>query len=652
MPAATPAPPPAANAGRRATWWQRDDLYYDSEGHLRFAGERTADLARRTGTPAFVYSGARLSANVTRLRAVLGALGPPPPRLHFAMKSNRHPAVLAHLHALGVGLDVCSPGEVRHALKCGFAVDELSFTAGSLSRADFAALADWPDLWINADSLSALPHLAALSRRRSLGLRINPAAGLGYRMNPRVRYAGAKPTKFGVYLDRFAEALAVARDLGLEIAGLHCHAGCGFLTPQLPELEDVLVRLGVFLDAAPRVRRLNLGGGLGVPLAAGDAPLDLTAWAGLVRRHFGGRSLLLEFEPGDYLVKDAGVLLTEVTQIEEKGGRVFVGLNAGCNVHPEPAFYGLPLEPAPAFRRPGPPRPVTLAGNINEALDLWAEEVPLPPLAEGDVVCLLNAGGYGAAMASAHCLRTEWTEHFLPPTPDPPPVGAEILAAANQRAWDTLYRSTPELVWGSSALPFLDDFLADLRQALRRPSRLLDAGAGEGRNLPLLLQCGADEVHAFDSSAHALAKIPAGLLPRVQCRTGDLRATGYPESHFDAIALLDVVETLPDSPAVLRELARILRPGGLLLCNIPGPDDGIAGRDMQALGRNAFLYRNTYYYRFIERPEAESLLVGAGFELLRSCRCQWREAAHPAFRPGEHQHVSRILLARRPVPPG
>jgi diaminopimelate decarboxylase len=630
-----------------AEWWARPGLDRDADGHLCFAGIRATDLARRTGTPAYFYSAERITANVTRLRQALATIGGGPHRLYYAMKSNRFAPVLAHLRRLGVGLDVCSPGEVRHALAVGFTMSDLSFTAGSLSTADYAALAGWPQLWINADSLTALRRIAEVAPGRPVGLRVNPAAGLGYGTNPLVRYAGDRPTKFGVYLDRFAEALDLARTLGLPLTGLHCHAGCGFLTPQLEALDAVFTRLGTFLDAAPHLRRLNLGGGLGIPLTPDDAPLDLTAWARLVHRHFGARGLALEFEPGDYLVKDAGVLLTEVTQVEEKGGRVFVGLNAGCNVHPEPAYYRLPLAPVPARRRAGPAQTVTLVGNINEALDVWAEEVALPPLEERDVLCLLNAGGYGAAMSSAHCLRTECTEHLLPATADAADPLPETIARTSQQAWDRLYRSTEELVWGREPLPFLAEFLEDLRGALRAPARILDAGAGEGRNLATLLQCGAAEVHAIDASARALEKIPAELRARVQCRTADLGATGYPDAFFDVVTILDVIETLPNSAAVLRELARILKPGGLLVCNIPGLDDGVAGIDMQAIGRNAFLYRQAYYFRFIERHEAEELLQRAGFEVLRSRRCQWREQRHPGFRTEAHLHVSQVLLARR-----
>lgn len=113
--------------------------------------------------------------------------------------------------------------------------------------------------------------------------------------------------------------------------------------------------------------------------------------------------------------------------------------------------------------------------------------------------------------------------------------------------------------------------------------------------------------------------------------------------------MLDVFETLPNADAVLAELYHILKPGGLLLCNIPGLDDGVAGFDMHALSKDAFLYQSSYFYRFIEPQAAEELLSAAGFELLHSGRREWPESAHPGYRNEAHNHVSHVLLVRRPV---
>ena len=639
-----------------ADWWARPDRFYDAEGQLHFGGRRVADLDREHGTPTYFYGEARIVEKVALLQHAIAQIGLPA-RLYYAVKSNRHPAILELFRSLGVGLDVCSPGELRLATNSGFSQEDISFTAGCLSTADYTELGRAPRIWINADSLTALRRLAAVTPGRELGLRINPAVGLGYGTNELLRYAGERPTKFGVYLDRFEEALALARAQGLRLTGLHCHAGCGFLTPQLPALAQVFARINEFLERAPQITRLNLGGGLGIPLVAGDQELELGAWADLVRRAFGARKgLQLAFEPGDFLVKDAGALLVEVTQVEEKSGRIFVGVNAGCNVHLEPAFYRLPLVPAPVQRRAGPWQRVTIVGNINEALDVWAEDVALPPLAEGDGLVFLNAGGYGAAMASAHCLRTEMKEVFLPagePVEAVPNAmkncgDANALNEANKRAWDRLYATTADLVWGREELPFLEEFREDFRAAAGQPARYLDAGTGEGRNLPSLLRLGLGEVHAVDASSYALAKIVPAVAARVALRRADLGHTDYAAAHFDGVVLLDVIETLPDAGVVLREMNRILRTGGMLLCNIPGLDDGVAGIEMHPTeGRPGFWYQDRYYFEFRTPAAARALLEAHGFTVVRMGRHEWEEAPHPGFRRTRHRHASQVILARR-----
>ena len=166
----------------------------------------------------------------------------------------------------------------------------------------------------------------------------------------------------------------------------------------------------------PDVHTVNVGGGLGIPHRADDAPLDLDRWVAIICRHFGGRGLTVAVEPGDYLVKDAGLLLLSVTGVERKRDTLFVAVDGGFNLHPEPAHYDLPCEPVActiAADDRAAWQPVTLAGNVNEALDLWAEDHVMPPLGEGDRIALINAGGYGSAMSSDHCMRGEFFELLI-----------------------------------------------------------------------------------------------------------------------------------------------------------------------------------------------------------------------------------------------
>lgn len=402
----------ARRSASRPAWWERPDLA-PRAGRLQFAGHDLEALARAGGTPLYVYSGARVVANLGRLHATLKR-ATRAHRVFYAMKSNRFAPLLCALRASGeCGVDVCSPAELLLARSCGFREEDISYTGTAMSESDAQVLARHPGVIVNCDSLSSLRRLGRLCPGRAIGLRINPGLGLGYRKNQLLRYAGGDVTKFGIYAEQFPAALALARELGLRVTGLHFHTGCGFLTPQLPVLDRIFARVKAFIAQVPELRSVNLGGGLGIPLVAGDAPLDLAAWGALVQRHFGRAPFTVCIEPGDYLSKDAGVLLLEVNTVEEKAGTLFVGVDGGFNIHLEPAFYALPLEPVPCIARTTAPRRVTLAGNINEALDIFSRDVRLPLPAEGDVIALLNAGGYGSAMSSNHCLRGQFREMIL-----------------------------------------------------------------------------------------------------------------------------------------------------------------------------------------------------------------------------------------------
>ena len=273
------------------------------------------------------------------------------------------------------------------------------------------ALAARPEVHVNLDSLSGVRRFSALCPSRAIGVRIDPGVGMAYREG--LEYAG-RLVKFGVHRADWPALERLAAERGLAVRTVHCHAGSGFLTEQLARLPAVLAEVGAFLDRFPAVDTVNLGGGLGVPQREGDSPLDLDAWARIVTAFARRRGVRLAFEPGDFLVKDAGVLVSQVTTVEAKCGHRFVGLDAGMNVNNEFAYYEMNLEPVPvrATGRDGWV-PTILAGNINEPIDVFCHERSLPPLGEGDLVALLNAGGYGASSASNHCMRGDFREYAL-----------------------------------------------------------------------------------------------------------------------------------------------------------------------------------------------------------------------------------------------
>jgi diaminopimelate decarboxylase len=407
----------SASPAPAVPWWVRPGLEA-LDGRLVIAGVDAERLARDHGTPLFVYDRHRFAENARRLATALGGAGLRH-RLRFALKANPDPRALEVLRPL-VGIDACSPGEVTRALECGWPAGDISVTATNLSDRDFEAILATP-VHLNLDAVSQVERLgrrlaAGGHQPRPIGLRINPGAGAGY--NDKLAYSGVRPTKFGIYADRVDEAVAAAARYGLPIDTIHLHAGSGWLADGLAAFETALegvveVARRLIAEGQPIVE-INVGGGLGVPARANEQPVDLDAYAAAIARHLVGLDVTVGCEPGDSIAKDTAILLAEVVTVEERGGTTFVGLDAGWNVNCSYFIYRYAQElvvcrAADAART----ERVTVAGHINEAGDVFAEDYDLPPVAEGDIVALLNAGGYHQAMSSTHCLRPHAEALFL-----------------------------------------------------------------------------------------------------------------------------------------------------------------------------------------------------------------------------------------------
>ena len=208
------------------------------------------------------------------------------------------------------------------------------------------------------------------------------------------------------------------RRYGLVVDTVHFHAGSGWLADGLSAFEAALVATvdvaRRLIDAGCPITELNVGGGIGRIARQAERPVDLDAYMAVVARHAEPLGVAVGFEPGDLLVKDAAVLLAEVVTVEDRAGVRFVGLDAGWNLFCSWFIYRFAQElvvcrAADAART----EVVTVTGHINEAGDVFAEDYPLPPVREGDIVALLNAGGYEQAMSMTHCLRPLAAADFL-----------------------------------------------------------------------------------------------------------------------------------------------------------------------------------------------------------------------------------------------
>lgn len=402
-------------AGEAELIFQGGALSVGADG-LAIDGVAVGPLAREHGTPLYVYGRATLERRLGEMRRALAGLGRPA-ELRYAMKSNRFGPILELVRAqsrepgVPVKVDTCSPREIERALSHGFSAAELSLTAGMLSNRDLEWVAA-TGVVPNLDTFSVLRRWAAtLDRRadrggeRRIGLRINPEVSVGWGQEPKLAYGNSK---FGFDQVRVMDAAAFAKDLGLVVDEVHMHLGWGLQESVAPAVREAFGRLAGFAAQIPSVRTVNVGGGLCWKHRAEDRPLALETWAELVADATRplDPSVKVACEPGTWLTAASGVLVVEVTTVEPRASGTWLGVDAGHAVNVFAAHYGIPMvfilvaEPlAPVTEK------VNIGGNINEANDVFARGLMMPKVAEGELLALFPAGGYGSSMASDHCLR-------------------------------------------------------------------------------------------------------------------------------------------------------------------------------------------------------------------------------------------------------
>jgi len=390
------------------------DPLAEREGVLTIGGVRATDLAGRHGTPLYVLSEDRIRANYRRLAGGFRRRYAQS-RVHYAVKANTNLAVLSILRQEGAGADASCPAEIELARRAGFPSDEILYTGAYPTRAELDYALD-AGVAINLDSGSRLAQVGERDPKPVLSFRVNPGDGKG---KHGLVFAG-RDAKFGLPPDAVLEAFRAARALGFERFGIHMMAGSCVLDPTyFPEITGRLLEVAgrVAAEVGIRFEFVDIGGGFGVPYEPSEEVLDIDRVAAEVAaamvdgcdRHGLGRPRLL-LEPGRYLVADAGVLLTEVQGVKP-GATVFVGVDAGMNTLLRPALYDAyhPVVVANRLRDPPGP-PVTIVGPVCENTDVLARDRELPPVREGDLLAVLNAGAYGFSMSSQYNSRPRAAE--------------------------------------------------------------------------------------------------------------------------------------------------------------------------------------------------------------------------------------------------
>ncbi|BAL94156.1 diaminopimelate decarboxylase [Rubrivivax gelatinosus] len=391
-------------------------LARDAQGELRLEGHSLADLARRHGTPLYVYSRAAMLDALAGYQRALEGL---PHLICYAMKANSNLAVLQTFARAGCGFDIVSGGELERVLAAGAEPSKIVFSGVGKTAAEMRRALEVGVHCFNVESLGELERLAevaaAMGRRAPVSLRVNPDVDAG--THPYIS-TGLKDNKFGIPHD---EALAAYRRAAalpsLQVIGIDCHIGS-----QITQLEPYLDALGRLLDLVEAVEaegialaHVDVGGGLGITYTdeAPPAPETLVrALAELMRaRGHGHRELIVE--PGRSLVGNAGVLLAEVQYLKPGETKNFCIVDAAMNDLVRPAMYEAWMAIEPCRPSAGTAAATwDVVGPVCESGD-WLGRDRRLAVAPGDIVAVLSAGAYGMAMAGNYNSRPRAAEIML-----------------------------------------------------------------------------------------------------------------------------------------------------------------------------------------------------------------------------------------------
>ncbi|MBK7900533.1 MAG: pyridoxal-dependent decarboxylase, exosortase A system-associated [Azonexus sp.] len=378
-----------------------------AHGELLVGGIPLTRLAARVGAgvPFYAYDRRLLDARVATLRQVL----PREVRLHYALKANPMPALACHMAPLVDGMDVASGRELRVALDAGVAAAEISFAGPGKSEAELLQ-AVAAGILVNVESLRELPLLATASR--SLGrparvaLRVNP----DFELKSSGMKMGGGPKQFGIDAEQVPEALAEVRRLDLAFEGFHIFSGSQNLRAEsICEAQRNAVDLALRLasGAGLPLRRLNVGGGFGIPYFPGETPLDLAPigenLAALVQRlKTAAPGCELTVELGRYLVGEAGIYVCRILDRKISRGQVFLVADGGLHHHlAASGNFGQVIRknyPVTIGNRLAPDAPretASVVGPLCTPLDLLADRMDLPTARPGDLVVVFQSGAYG-----------------------------------------------------------------------------------------------------------------------------------------------------------------------------------------------------------------------------------------------------------------
>jgi len=364
-------------------------------------------LAEEFGSPLYVYDAEKIQSQYQRLEKAFSRVNHL--RINYAVKALSNISVLKLLKQMGSGLDTVSIQEVQLGLLAGYSPDRIIYTPNGVSMEeieDVAALG----VQINIDNLSILEQFGAKHPTTPVCIRINPHVMAGGNSNISV---GHIDSKFGISIHQMPHLLRIVENTGMHINGIHMHTGSDIL-----DIEVFLYAAEILFDTAAHFKELeflDFGSGFKVPYKKGDIQTDVEELGKKLTKRFNafcaeyGRDLTLTFEPGKFLVSEAGVFLAKVNVVKQTTSTVFAGIDSGFNHLIRPMFYGSHHTIDNISNPKGKERFYSVVGYICET-DTFGSNRKIAEIKESDILCFRNAGAYCFSMSSNYNSRVRPAE--------------------------------------------------------------------------------------------------------------------------------------------------------------------------------------------------------------------------------------------------
>ena len=359
-------------------------------------------LAQQFQSPLYVYNAEKIESQYNRLKNAF--IKVPRLRINYAMKALSNVSVLNLIRGFGSGLDTVSYQEVQLGLHAGFKPDQIIFTPNGVSFEEIEEVAHL-GVQINIDNLSVLEHFGAKYPNIPVCIRINPHVMAGGNDNISV---GHIDSKFGISIYQIPHVLRIVENTKMHINGIHMHTGSDIL-----DIGVFLYAAEILFDAAKQFKTLDFldfGSGFKVPYKKGDIETNIEELGRKLSKRFlqfekeYGRELTLAFEPGKFLVSEAGFFLAKVNVVKQTTSTVFAGIDSGFNHLIRPMFYGSQHQIENISNPKGKERFYTVVGYICET-DTFGSNRQIAEIKEGDILCFKNAGAYCFTMSSNYNSR-------------------------------------------------------------------------------------------------------------------------------------------------------------------------------------------------------------------------------------------------------